>query len=383
MQARARHAVGRDRVARRRPRPPRPRGSSGSPKTYACYEELLADPEVDARLHPAAQPPARSLGEPRRPGGKARADARSRSALTRRGAPAARRARSAPACVICEAAMVRVHPRWLARARAGAQGPEDWRAGRRSSACSVTPSPPAKTSASSASMGGGVLLDTGFYPVTMSRFCFDDEPTTVAARMEQDPDSGVDVMAGAVLRFPRGHAIFTCDMRLAPQQRAQILGSKGASICRTPGTPPPIARRSWCWRRATAWRSRPPSGRASGRQPVHDPGPAVRARGGHGRPGPIPLEDSIQNMAVLDALRRSAGQRTLGSSAPRLGAAGDGTPRPPQQAWNPVGRKRSERPPLMIDHFSPLPLGLASRVRARGGRADRGQARASRDRRFI
>ena len=76
-------------------------------------------------------------------------------------------------------------------------------------------------------MGGGVLLDTGFYPVTMSRFCFDDEPTAVAARMEQDPDSGVDVMTSAVLRFPRGHAIFTCNMRLAPQQRAQILGSKG------------------------------------------------------------------------------------------------------------------------------------------------------------
>jgi len=63
--------------------------------------------------------------------------------------------------------------------------------------------------------------------VTMSRFCFNDEPTTVAARMEQDPDSGVDVMTSAVLRFPRGHAIFTCSMRLAPQQRAQILGSKG------------------------------------------------------------------------------------------------------------------------------------------------------------
>ena len=38
-------------------------------------------------------------------------------------------------------------------------------------------------------MGGGVLLDTGFYPVTMSRFCFDDEPTEVIARMERDPEA--------------------------------------------------------------------------------------------------------------------------------------------------------------------------------------------------
>ena len=76
-------------------------------------------------------------------------------------------------------------------------------------------------------MGGGVLLDIGFYPVTMSRFCFDDEPTAVIARMEVDPDSGVDVLTSAMLRFARGHAIFTCGMRLAPQQRVAAPGQQG------------------------------------------------------------------------------------------------------------------------------------------------------------
>jgi hypothetical protein len=46
--------------------------------------------------------------------------------------------------------------------------------------------------------------------------------------------------------------------------------------------------------------------------------------------------------------RRSPGpDQVLGSarSVQSGGGGGRGAPRPPQQAWNPVGRKRSERPP--------------------------------------
>ena len=91
-------------------------------------------------------------------------------------------ARDAYGVLICEAAMVRVHPRWLAvreLVRKGKLG-ELARVRRH---VRLRPRRRATTSAYDPAMGGGVLLDVGFYPVTMSRFCFDAEPTAVLARM--------------------------------------------------------------------------------------------------------------------------------------------------------------------------------------------------------
>ena len=76
-------------------------------------------------------------------------------------------------------------------------------------------------------MGGGVLYDTGFYPVTMSRFCFEAEPVAVLARAVLSDHDGVDVLSSAVLEFPRGQATLTCGMELGPMQRALLLGTKG------------------------------------------------------------------------------------------------------------------------------------------------------------
>ena len=88
-------------------------------------------------------------------------------------------ARDRTGVLISEAAMIRVHPRWLA-AR------ELIRAGRigelRSFVSTFGYSLPARTDPLPASMGGGVLFDIGFYPVTMSRFCFEAEPVAVLAR---------------------------------------------------------------------------------------------------------------------------------------------------------------------------------------------------------
>jgi predicted dehydrogenase len=276
----------------------------GIPRAHGSYEDLLADPDIDAIYNPLPNHLHVPWAE--------RAAAAGKHVLVEKpialGAPEARRllaARDQHGVLIAEAAMVRVHPRWLAtrelvrkgkigelRAFIGTFGYDiPWKD-------NVRFGP---------DMGGGVLLDTGFYPVTMSRFCFDDEPTAVAAEMQRDPDSGVDVMTSALLRFPRGHAIFTCGMHLAAQQRAQILGSKGHIDL------------LHAWNPAS---DRPSelvletSSRLEAPAPEHIEFPAVNqytilaqlfARAAStGGPAPIPLEDSIKNMAVLDALRRSA-----------------------------------------------------------------------------
>ena len=280
----------------------------GIPKTYDSYEALLADPDVDGVYIPLPNHLHVPWAE--------QAAAAGKHVLVEKpvalGAAEARRllaARDAHNVLICEAAMVRLHPRWLAvrelvrKGKIGELGAFVGTFGYDLSARrdNVRFDP---------GMGGGVLLDVGFYPVTMSRFCFDDEPTEVVAHMERDTAAGVDVMTSAVLRFARGHAVFTCGMQLAPQQRAQLLGSKG-HIDVVHAWNPTHDRPSALVLETSA--------QLEVSAAEHVEFPAVNqytilaqlfARAAAaGGPGPIPLEDSIKNMAALDALRRSAVSR--------------------------------------------------------------------------
>jgi predicted dehydrogenase len=277
----------------------------GIPKTYDSYEALLADPDVDGVYNPLPNHLHVEWAE--------RAAAAGKHVLVEkpvaRGAAEARRllaARDAHEVVICEAAMVRVHPRWLAarelvrKGKIGELGAFVGTFGydlsaRRDNVRFVP------------EMGGGVLLDVGFYPVTMSRFCFDAEPTAVIAQMEHDPTAGVDVLTSAVLRFPRGHALFSCGMQLAPQQRAQLLGSKGHIDLPHAWNPDPEVPSTLVletsMRLEVTEAERIEFAAANQYTILAQLFARAATTGG---PGPIPLEDSIKNMAVLDALGRSA-----------------------------------------------------------------------------
>ena len=281
----------------------------GIPKTYDSYEALLADPDVDGVYIPLPNHLHVPWAE--------KAAAAGKHVLVEKpvalGAAEARRllaARDAHKVIICEAAMVRLHPRWLAvrelvrKGKIGELGAFVGTFGydlsaRRDNVRFVP------------DMGGGVLLDVGFYPVTMSRFCFDDEPTEVVAHMERESNAGVDVMTSAVLRFPRGHAVFTCGMQLAPQQRAQLLGSKGHidllhAWNPAPDRPSALVLETSAQLEVTAAEH---VEFAAVNQYTILAQLFARAAAAGGGPGPIPLEDSIKNMAALDALRRSAVSR--------------------------------------------------------------------------
>jgi len=281
----------------------------GIPKTYDSYDALLADPDVDGVYVPLPNHLHVAWAE--------KAAAAGKHVLVEKpvalGAAEARRllaARDAHKVIICEAAMVRLHPRWLAvrelvrKGKIGELGAFVGTFGydlsaRRDNVRFVP------------DMGGGVLLDVGFYPVTMSRFCFDDEPTEVVAHMERDANAGVDVMTSAVLRFPRGHAVFTCGMQLAPQQRAQLLGSKGHidllhAWNPAPDRPSALVLETSAQLEVTAAEH---VEFAAVNQYTILAQLFARAAAAGGGPGPIPLEDSIKNMAALDALRRSAVSR--------------------------------------------------------------------------
>jgi predicted dehydrogenase len=276
----------------------------GIARAHDSYEALLADPDIDAVYIPLPNHLHVPWAEAAAAAGK---HVLCEKPLGCSAGEAARllAARDRHRVLIAEAAMVRLHPRWLAvrtllrEGRIGTLrsfiGSFAYRLGDRSNV------------RYDRSMGGGVLLDTGFYPVTMSRFAFEAEPLRVAALMKRDTETGVDVLTSAILEFPQGQAVFTCGMELAPGQSVQLHGTGGhlwlGNAWNPPGDQP-----SELLVETSGELERPTDERltfaAVDQYTVLAEAFARAAE--RGEPAPIPLEDSIATMAVLDALAQAA-----------------------------------------------------------------------------
>jgi predicted dehydrogenase len=207
----------------------------GITKAYGSYEELLADPEIDAVYNPlpnhlhvpwsmrAAEAGKHVLCE--KPIALDAAECRTLIA-----------ARDRNGVKIGEAFMVRCHPQWLrARelVRSGAIGP--LRAVM--TVFSYFNRDPQNVRNVSA-WGGGGLMDIGCYPIFTSRFLYGEEPTRAVALVENDPDFKVDRLSSAILDFPSGQSVFTCSTQLVYYQRTQILGASGRIEIEIPFNPP-------------------------------------------------------------------------------------------------------------------------------------------------
>ena len=196
----------------------------GIAKAYGSYEELLADPEIEAIYNPlpnqlhvpwsikAAEAGKHVLCE--KPISLTVAEAKSLLAVEQK-----------TGVKIGEAFMVRTHPQWL-RSR------ELIKSGRIGELRSVVGSfsyfntDPANIR-NIAEYGGGGMMDIGCYPINTSRFLFGEEPLRVSGVLENDPKFHTDRLSSAILEFPSGHAIFTCSTQLVPYQRIHFLGTKG------------------------------------------------------------------------------------------------------------------------------------------------------------
>ncbi len=208
----------------------------GIPKAFGSYEEMLADSSLDAIYNPlpnhlhvpwsikAAEAGKHVLCE--KP-----------LALSAKEAVRLIETRDKTHVKIGEAFMVRTHPQWLqARelVRSGAIG--ELRA--IVSVFSYFNRDP-KNVRNIASIGGGGIYDIGCYPITMARFLFEREPARVAAMVERDPEMHTDRLSSALLDFAPGQAIFTCSTQLVPFQRMQVLGTKSRIDMEIPYNIPP------------------------------------------------------------------------------------------------------------------------------------------------
>jgi predicted dehydrogenase len=155
--------------------------------------------------------------------------------------------------------------------------------------------------------GGGALMDIGCYLIYTSRLIFGEEPKRVLGIIERDPEMQTDVITSGVLDFPAGQAIFTCSTQVAPYQHVQIIGTRGRIEVEIPFNAPPDKP---C--RIFKDEGRDLSGRSAEilEFEVCDQytiqgdlfSKAIR----EGTELAVSLEGSIRNMAVIDAVFRSA-----------------------------------------------------------------------------
>jgi predicted dehydrogenase len=275
----------------------------GIPKAYGSYEEMIEDSDIEAIYNPlpnhlhvpwtikaaeagkhvlCEKPVALNAAEARR-----LIDVRDRTGV-----------------LIQEAFMVRSHPQWLRARELVRQG----RIGELRlvqglfSYMNVDPN----NIRNRADIGGGGIYDIGCYPITVSRFLFEAEPTRVVSLIERDPQMKTDRLASAILEYPAGHATFTCSTQLVPSQRVQICGTKGRIEIEIPfNAPPDKPCRIFIDDGAEL------GGAAAEVEqfPVCDQyGIQAELFSSHirsGEPLEFPIENAVQNMRIIDAVFRS------------------------------------------------------------------------------
>jgi predicted dehydrogenase len=196
----------------------------GIPRAYGSYEELLADPEIDAIYNPLPNHLHVPWSVRALEAGK-HVLCEKPLALTVAEAEEVREASRRTGKRVQEAFMVRTHPQWLAArelVRSGRLGPLRAVA----SFFSYFNEDPANVR-NVAEWGGGALMDIGCYPVTVSRFLFEQEPRRVMGLVERDPRFGTDRLTSGLLDFGAGQATFTCSTQAVPYQSVQVLGTRG------------------------------------------------------------------------------------------------------------------------------------------------------------
>ena len=154
--------------------------------------------------------------------------------------------------------------------------------------------------------GGGGLLDIGCYPIVTSRFILGREPERVIASIKYDPDFKVDNLVSALLDFGSVQAQFYCSTKMVPFQSVQILGS-GARLeieipynapvdqpCQLFLTQGDLFKRDLVTISIEECDQYTIQGDCFSKAILAD------------QPQPLPLEDSVENMKVIDALFESA-----------------------------------------------------------------------------
>ncbi len=268
----------------------------GIARAYGSYEELLADPDIEAVYNPlpnhlhvpwsirAAEHGKHVLCE--KPIALSVADAAALLVV-----------RDRAGVLIQEAFMIRSHPQWhraVEIVESGRIGSVRAMLG----AFSYFNDDPANIR-NMADYGGGALMDIGCYLINTARLVFRREPERVVGVIDRDARFGTDRLASLLLDFGSAHAVGTCGTQMAPYQRVHILGESGRIEIEIPFNAPNDRACRLVVDAETI--ETQVCDQYTAQADLFSE--AIRC----GSPAPYPLEDSVRNMAVIQAVFRSAG----------------------------------------------------------------------------
>ncbi len=275
------------------------------PNAHGSYEALLADPEVDAVYIPL---PNHLHAEWTIAAARAGKHVLCEKPLAMSAADAERVviACEAAGVRLMEAFMYRLHPSWVAVRELVAAG----RIGRLTAVqswFSFFNDQPTNIR-NVLDYGGGALMDIGCYSINLSRMLFGAEPVRVEASLARDRQLGIDVMTSGILEFETGVATFTCSIRVEPDQRVHVYGSEGrisigipfnippdrpTEVLLTAGGEPPVAPHTTVLTFPAA-------------DPYAIEAELFAEAVLDGLPMPIPAQDAIANMRVIERVFKAA-----------------------------------------------------------------------------
>jgi predicted dehydrogenase len=280
----------------------------GIDRVHGSYEALLADPDIDAVYNPlpnhlhvpwtvrAAEAGKHVLCE--KPVGLTAAEVEELIAV-----------RDRTGVLIQEAFMVRTHPQWL-KAR---ELVETGRIGELKAIYghfSYQLTDPANIR-NVLGWGGGGLLDIGCYPITTSRFVTRAEPRRVTALIERDPEMEIDRLGSVIMDYPGLQCIFTYATQLVPRQTMQFVGTRARLEVEVPfNAPKDRPCRLFLYDGAELGGAVTETVEIPTCDQYGVMADAFAATIQDRTPQPVPLEDSLKNMAVIDAVFRAAERGT-------------------------------------------------------------------------
>lgn len=276
-------------------------------RVYGCYDDLLADPEIDAIYNPLPNTLHAEWTIKAAEAGKAILCEKPLAVNTEEAE------RVAEVCArlgmpLMEAFMYRFHPQNVRVRELLARGAIGEVREVRASLCVRLMDPPDPTNVRlQGQLGGGTLLDMGCYAVNAARMAFGEEPLRVKAWQDIDERFGVDVTTAGILEFSdRRLGLVSCSFRTGDEGWYMIVGSNGSIEVPNaiiPGYGPRMAETTVIVADPNRHRHEehfPPTNQY--RLMAESFASAVLT----GTRVPLPAADSILNMRVLDAMVRSA-----------------------------------------------------------------------------
>ena len=272
------------------------------PKVYDSYDQMLADPDIDAVYNPlpnqmhiewsikALEAGKHVLCE--KPLGLSYDDA----------IKLLKAAKQKPHLKVMEAFMYRFHPQWQ---RAKAMVLEGIIGELKTiqtffSYYNVDPN----NIRNQKEAGGGGMLDIGCYCISSARFIFGREPERVFGNVEFDPVMKTDRFASGILDFGGPTSTFTCSTQLVPYQRVNIMGNDGRIEIEIPfNAPPDKSARIWL------------HAKKGSEEILFDAVDQYTIQGDlfskailENTTPPTPLEDAVNNMKIIELIFESSSQ---------------------------------------------------------------------------